>query len=206
MTTYPGLPGPIICDFLSREASRERYAPGTEFQIGRIELVSNTGTYVDTPFHRYADGDDLARQPLRPLAGRPALVVRPGPADGAPIGPEAFAGLDVRDRAVLVQTGWDRHWGSDTYLSGGHPYLTRAAAEWLRDAGAAVVGIDGLNIDAMDDMARPVHTVLLGAGIPIVEHMTGLAALPAEGTRFYAVPPPIAGMGTFPVRAFATTG
>lgn len=206
MITYPGLPGPIICDFLSREASRERYAPGTEFQIGRIELVSNTGTYVDTPFHRYADGDDLARQPLRPLAGRPALVVRPGPADGAPIGPEAFAGLDVRDRAVLVQTDWDRYWGSDAYLSGGHPFLTRAAAEWLRDAGAAVVGIDGLNIDAMDDMARPVHTVLLGAGIPIVEHMTGLAALPAEGTRFYAVPPPIAGMGTFPVRAFAMLG
>lgn len=158
---------------------------------------------MDTPFHRYADGDDLAGQPLRALAGRPALVVRPGPADGAPIGPEAFADLDVRNRAVLVQTDWDRHWGSDIYLSGGHPFLTGAAAEWLRDAGAAVVGIDGLNIDAMDDMERPVHTVLLGAGIPIVEHMTGLAALPAEGTRFYAVPPPIARMGTFPVRAFA---
>lgn len=206
MVTYPGLPGPIICDFLSREASRERYAPGTEFQIGRIELVSNTGTYVDTPFHRYADGDDLARQPLWPLAGRPAIVVRPGALDGAPIGAEAFAGLDVRGRAVLVQTGWDRHWGSDAYLSGGHPFLTRAAAVALRDAAPALVGIDALNIDAMDDMERPVHTVLLGAGIPIVEHMTGLAAVPDSGARFYAVPPPIEGMGTFPVRAFAVAG
>jgi len=205
MTTYPGLPGPIICDFLSREQSRERYAPGTEFQIGRIELVSNTGTYVDTPFHRYPDGADLARQPLWPLAGRPAVVVRPEPDDGAAIGPEAFAGVDVRDRAVLVQTGWDRHWGTDTYLGGGHPFLTRAAAVALRDAGAALVGIDGLNIDAMTDMERPVHTVLLGAGIPIVEHMTGLAAVP-DGARFYAVPPPIEGMGTFPVRAFAVAG
>jgi arylformamidase len=202
MITYPGLPGPVVCDFLSREASSERYAPGTEFQIGRIELVSNTGTYVDTPFHRYVEGDDLARQPLEPLAGRPALVVRPQPADGEPIGADAFAGLDVRGRAVLVQTGWDRHWGSDAYLSGEHPFLTRAAAEALRAGGAAVVGIDGLNIDAMTDMERPVHTVLLGAGIPIVEHMTGLAAVP-DGARFYAVPPPIEGMGTFPVRAFA---
>ncbi len=205
MITYPGLPGPIVCDFLSRETSRERYAPGTEFQIGKIELVSNTGTYVDTPFHRYAGGADLARQPLEPLAGRPAIVVRPHAADGAGIGAEAFAGLDVRGRAVLVQTGWDRHWGTHTYLSGNDPFLTRAAAEALRDAGAAVVGIDGLNIDAMTDMERPVHTVLLGAGIPIVEHMTGLAAVP-DGAAFYAVPPPIEGMGTFPVRAFAVSG
>ena len=133
-------------------------------------------------------------------------MVRPGPADGAAIGPEAFAGLDVRGRAVLVQTGWDRHWGTDAYLSGGHPFLTRAAAESrCATAGAALVGIDGLNIDAMADMARPVHTVLLGPGIPIVEHMTGLAAVP-DGARFYAVPPPIEGMGTFPVRAFAVAG
>lgn len=205
MTTYPGLPGPVVCDFISREASRARYAPGTEFQIGKIELVSNTGTYVDTPFHRYAGGDDLARQPLWPLAGRPAVVVRPQPADGEPIGAEAFAGLDVRGRAVLVQTGWDRHWGTDAYLAGGHPFLTRAAAEALRDAGAALVGIDGLNIDSIEDWERPVHTVLLGAGIPIVEHMTGLTAVP-DGARFYAVPPPIEGMGTFPVRAFAVAG
>jgi kynurenine formamidase len=205
MITYPGLPGPVVCDFLSREASRERYASGTEFQIGKIELVSNTGTYVDTPFHRFADGDDLARQPLEPLAGRPALVVRPQPADGEAIGAEAFAALDVRGRAVLVQTGWDRHWGTDAYLSGEHPFLTREAAVALRDGGAALLGIDGLNIDAMTDMARPVHTVLLGAGIPIVEHMTGLAAVP-DGARFYAVPPPIEGMGTFPVRAFAVAG
>ena len=206
MTTYPGLPGPVICDFLSREASRDRYAPGTEFQIGRIELVSNTGTYVDTPFHRFADGDDLARQPLEPLAGRPAVVVRPPVGDGEPIGPEAFAGRDVRGRAVLVETGWDRHWGSEAYLSGEHPFLTRDAATELRDAGAALVGIDALNIDAMEDLERPVHTVLLGAGIPIVEHLTGLSQVPAEGASFYAVPPPIAGMGTFPVRAFAVTG
>lgn len=201
MTTYPGLPGPVVCDFISREASRARYAPGTEFQIGKIELVSNTGTYVDTPFHRYAGGDDLAHQPLWPLAGRPAVVVRPQPADGEPIGPEAFADLDVRGRAVLVETRWDRHWGTDAYL-GGHPFLTEAAAVALRDAGAAVVGIDALNIDSIEGGERPVHTVLLGAGIPIVEHMTGLQAVP-DGARFYAVPPPIEGMGTFPVRAFA---
>jgi kynurenine formamidase len=205
MTTYPGLPGPVVCDFISREQSRARYAPGTEFQIGKVELVSNTGTYVDTPFHRYAGGDDLSRQPLWPLAGRPALVVRPEPEDGAAIGPEAFAGLDVHGRAVLVQTNWDRHWGSDEYLSGRHPYLTGPAAEALRDAGAALVGIDCLNIDSIADGERPVHTALLGAGIPIVEHMTGLAHVP-DGARFYAVPPPIEGMGTFPVRAFAIAG
>jgi kynurenine formamidase len=202
MTTYPGLPGPVICDYLSREASRERYAAGTEFQIGRIELVANTGTYVDAPFHRFADGDDLADQPLWPLAGRPVLVVDAADRTGRVVGASLFDDLDVRDCAVLVFTGWDRHWGTEAYLSGEHPHLTADAAELLRDRGAALVGIDSMNIDDTSGGERPVHTTLLGAGIPIVEHLTSLEAIPI-GARFYAVPPRFRGVGTFPVRAFA---
>jgi arylformamidase len=201
MITYPGLPGPVICDYLSREASRDKYAPGVEFQIGKIEMVANTGTYIDSPFHRYADGTDLAGLPLEVLAGLPTIVVR---ATGAPraIGPEAFAGLGLEGKAVLVHTGWSRHWRTPEYLSG-HPYLTADAAEHLLDAGARLVGIDSLNIDDTDDLARPVHSRLLGAEVPIVEHLTNLAALPPSGFRFYAVPPKVVGFGTFPIRAFA---
>lgn len=197
--TYKGLPAPVICDFLSREASRGNYAPGTEFQIGRIDMVSNTGTYLDTPFHRYADGADLAGVGLEQVTQLPGLVVRcAGPA----VGPDAFAGLELAGHAVLVHTGWDRHWGADAYFTG-HPYLTEAAACHLRDAGAALVGIDSHNIDDTGGNARPVHTVLLGAGVPIVEHLTNLAALPEAGFIFNAPPPRIRGMGTFPVRAHA---
>jgi kynurenine formamidase len=175
MTTYPGLPGPIICDYLSRERSRELYAPGVEFQIGKIEMVANTGTYVDSPFHRYADGKDLSGLSL-----------------------ESLADLD----AVLLHTGWDEHWGTEHYLSA-NPFLTADAAEMLVAAGAALVGIDSLNIDDIGDRSRPVHSTLLGAGIPIVEHLRGLGQLPVEGFRFSAVPPKVAGFGTWPVRAYA---
>lgn len=201
MTTYPGLPGPLICDFLSREASRGRYAPGVEFHIGKIEMVANTGTYVDAPFHRYADGKDLSALPLESLAGLKAVLVEGG-RSGA-IGRDAFAGRDVRGKAVLVRTGWDAHWGTPAYLAN-NPFLTAEAAEYLVAQGAALVGIDSVNIDDLSDLARPVHSTLLGAEIPIVEHLRGLAQLPADGFTFTAVPPKVAGFGTWPVRAFAT--
>ena len=202
MITYKGLPAPIICDFLSRPDSRRNYEPGTEFQIGQITMVSNTGTYLDTPFHRYADGDDLAALPLERVSALPGCVVRV--AEDAPIaiGVDAFSERDVEGLAVLVHTGWDRNWRTDSYFEN-HPFLTAAAAEYLRRSGAALVGIDSHNIDDTTGQARPVHTILLGAGIPIVEHMTGLALLPDTGFQFYAAPPRVKGMGTFPVRAHA---
>lgn len=199
MATYKGLPGPVICDFLTREDSRALYAPGTEFAIGRIDLVANTGTYLDTPFHRFADGADLAHIALEQVTGLPGLVI--ASVDTA-IGPGVFAGRVVTGHAVLVHTGWDRHWRSEAYFSG-HPYLTPDAAEYLREAGAALVGIDSHNIDDTSGNTRPVHATLLGAGIPIVEHLTGLAELPASGFIFNAAPPRIRGLGTFPVRAHA---
>lgn len=201
MVTYKGLPAPIICDYLSREASRELYEPGTEFQIGKLEMVANTGTYLDSPFHRYADGKDLSQLTLDQLADLPALVVRCEPGDRA-IDENRFRGLKVAGKAVLIQTQWSRHWRTDAYFEG-HPYLTEAAALWLRDRGARLVGIDSYNIDDTEVRTRPAHSILLGADIPIVEHMTGLSALPSEEFRFFAVPPKVKGFGTFPVRAFA---
>jgi len=203
LVTYRGLPAPIVCDFLSREASREHYDEGTSFHIGRIDMVANTGTYVDSPFHRFADGRDLSELELESLANLPGLCVHPAAALRArAIGPECFEGLDVADKAVLVHTGWARHWNSDAYFEG-HPFMTREAAEWLRDGGAALVGIDSLNIDDIEDGQRPVHTTLLGADIPIAEHLCGLEQLPADGFRFHAAPVKVRGMGTFPVRAYA---
>lgn len=199
MVTYKGLPAPLICDYLSREASRAIYAPGTEFQIGRIEMVANTGTYVDSPFHRYERGKDLADLPLESLAHLEAVTVR---VRERAIRASAFAGLDVRGKAVLVETGWDRHWRTDAYFEG-HPFLTRDAAERLAAEGAALVGIDSYNIDDTENFSRPVHSILLGAEIPICEHMRGLAKIPDQGYRFYAVPVKVRGFGTFPVRAFA---
>ncbi len=199
MITYKGLPAPVICDFLSREASKKFYAEGTSFHIGRIDLVANTGTYLDSPFHRFEDGKDLSELELSSLAGLDAVVVR---VNGRSVGRAAFLGFDVRGKAVLVETGWSRHWDTEQYFEG-HSFLTGDAAEYLRDGGAAVVGIDSYNIDDTDDLARPVHTALLGAGIPIVEHMCNLDQLPADGFTFTAVPPKVEGMGTFPVRAFA---
>lgn len=198
--TYPGLPAPTICDFLSREASRSRYAPGTEFQIGRIEMVANTGTYVDSPFHRFEGGRDLADLPLESLANLEGVVVDGGGASRA-IGPAVFDGLDVRGKAVLVRTGFSSRFGTEAYFEG-HPFLTEEAARHLVRAGAALVGIDSLNIDDTADLRRPVHTALLGSDIPIAEHLTNLAALPASGFRFFAVPVKVRAFGTFPVRAF----
>ncbi|NRQ38963.1 cyclase family protein [Nonomuraea sp. NN258] len=199
MITYPGIPGPTLGLHLSREDSREIYAPGTEFEIATITLAANTGTYLDSPYHRYADGPDLSGLPLDKLADLPGLVIR------ADQGREVTLdrGLDVRGKAVLIHTGWDRHFGTEDYLHG-HPYLAPESARWLAEQGAALVGIDSLNIDDTPPRgARPAHTLLLAAGIPLVEHLTGLAALPGEGFRFHAAPPLIAGMGTFPVRAYA---
>ena len=202
MTTHKGLPGPHICDYWTREASAANYDDGATFQIGRIEMVANTGTYVDSPFHRYADGKDLSELPLESLAELEGLVVRRPFEQGLAVDAEAFTGLEVRGKAVLVHTGWDRHWRTDSYLSD-HPFLTAAAARVLVVGGAAFVGIDSHNIDDTRTRGRPVHTLLLGADIPIGEHMTGFDRLPDQGFRFSAVPPRIKGMGTFPVRAFA---
>lgn len=201
MITYPGLPGPVIGDYLSREASRARYAPGVEFHIGKIEMVANTGTYLDAPFHRYAGGRDVAALPLEVVAGLDGVVIRAGAA-GRAVGAAAFERVAVTGKAVLVETGWDRRWGTPDYLSG-NPFLTADAAAYLVEAGALLVGIDSLNIDDPDDPARPVHSALLAAGVPIVEHLCNLASLPDRGFRFYAVPPKVTGMGSFPVRAFA---
>jgi len=205
MTTYPGLPEPHICDFWTREGSASNYDDGSSFQIGRIEMVANTGTYLDSPFHRYADGADLADLPLRSLADLPGIVVRQPWEKEISIGPNAFNGREVRGKAVLVHTGWDRHWRTDAYF-GEHPFLTAEAADWLAEHGALLVGVDSCNIDNMHVRARPVHTRLLGAAIPICEHMTALGRLPDEGFRFSAVPPKVRGMGTFPVRAYAVLG
>lgn len=202
MTTYPGLPSPQICDFWTREWSAANYDDGSSFQIGRIDMVANTGTYLDAPYHRYEDGQDLADLPLKSLADLPAIVVRRPFERSLATSSEDFEGLDVRGRAVLVHTGWDRHWRTSRY-GVDHPFLTEEAARWLVTNGAALVGIDSNNIDDTRVRARPVHTHLLGANVPICEHLTGLAALPDSGFRFSAVPPKVRGMGTFPVRPYA---
>jgi kynurenine formamidase len=202
MVTYKGLPAPIICDFLSREDSRKNYAPGTEFQIGKIEMVSNTGTYVDVPFHRYAHGKDLSEVALEAFADLDAVVIRAPYAYGLAVDVTAFERRDVRGKAVLVHTGWAAHWRTDRYYTE-HPFLTEAAAIYLRDSGATMVGIDSHNIDDTRTKTRLVHTSLLGADILIVEHLCNLEALPDEGFTFSAVPPKFKGMGTFPVRAMA---
>ena len=202
MRTYKGLPAPVVCDYLSREASRKIYAPGTEFHIGRIDLVANTGTYLDSPFHRYADGKDLSELPLASLADLDCVVAHLGPGTSRAIDRLPFCASEVRGKAVLVHTGWDRHWQSDAYFEG-FPYLTGALAQWLREAGARLVGIDSHNIDCTDGGERPVHSTLLRHDIPIVEHLCALEAVPERGTKFFAVPVKIKGFGTFPVRAFA---
>jgi kynurenine formamidase len=201
LITYKGLPAPIICDHLSREASKDYYSEGTTFQIGKIEMVANTGTYIDSPFHRYEEGKDLSGLPLESLADLDAVVFRVAP-NTRVIDSDVFANHDVGGKAVLVHTGWDRHWQTDQYFEG-HPFLTRTAANYLRDHGAVLVGIDSYNIDDISDLSRPAHTILLGAEIPIVEHMCGLGELPDSGFRFTAVPVKVKGFGTFPVRAFA---
>ncbi len=204
LETYPGLPAPRISAFLTHEGSRERYDAGTSFHIGRIDMVANTGTYLDTPFHRFAKGVDLADLPLASVADLPAVVVRAA-AQGRAIEATELPAGDLRGRAVLFDTGWCRRWGTDAYFSG-HPFLGETAAQELVRRAVSLVGIDSLNIDDTRGGSRPVHTTLLRAGIPIVEHLRGLDALPDDGLRFFAVPVKVRGMGTFPVRAFAIVG
>ena len=201
MVTYSGLPAPVITDFLGREESRKLYAEGTEFHIGRIDMVANTGTYLDSPFHRYPDGADLSELSLSQLADLEGVVVRVHERGARAIDATAFQDVEAGGKAVLVHTGWDAHWRTERYFEG-HPFLTRDAAEALREAGARLVGIDSYNIDDTADSARPAHSVLLRAGIPIVEHMCNLASLPESGFSFFAVPVKVKAFGTFPVRAF----
>jgi kynurenine formamidase len=205
MITYKGLPAPVICDFWTREYSQQFYTEGTSFQIGKIEMVANTGTYLDSPFHRFAEGKDLSGLPLSSLADLEGIVVHLGDRSRRSFETRDLAGLALQGKAVLFQSGWDRHWRSDQYFEG-HPYLTADTAQYLVEHGAALVGIDSLNIDDIVDGRRPVHTTLLRADIPIVEHLCGLDSLPDEGFRFFAVPPMVKGLGTFPVRAFALQG
>lgn len=201
MVTYRDLPGPLISDFLSREDSRKHYTGGTEFHIGRIDMVANTGTYLDSPFHRYRDGLDLSQLPLSSLANLEGVTIRVDERETQAINSSIFEGHELRGKAVLVHTGWSAHWGSEQYFAG-HPYLTDDAARYLADAKAALVGIDSYNIDDTHDGRRPAHSVLLGAAIPVVEHLCNLESLPESGYRFFAVPVKVKGFGTFPVRAF----
>jgi len=203
MITYKGLPAPMICDFLSREDSRKHYAAGTEFNIGKIEMVANTGTYVDSPFHRFADGIDLSELPLESLADLEGIVVR-ATEFGRAIDVKAFSGIRVKGKAVLINTNWSRHWRTDQYFEG-HPFLTKDAVEFLVEKGAVFVGIDTYNIDDTNDGTRPAHTTLLGNNIPICEHMCGLDLLPDSGFRFHAAPVKVKAFGTFPVRAYAVS-
>lgn len=202
MATLPGVPGPELGDYLTREQSRSVYGPDTEFHIGTISMVANTGTYVDSPAHRFDGEPDLARLPLERVADLDGLVVRVAGDGQRAVDKAALLPFDVAGRAVLIHTGWDRHWRTPAYFEG-HPYLTADAADWLVEQGAALVGIDSLNIDSTDDPLRPAHTRLLRAGIPIAEHLRGLEQLPPSGFRFHAAPVPVIGLGTFPVRAYA---
>ena len=202
LVTYKGLPAPIICDYLSREDSRGRYAPGTEFQIGKIEMVTNTGTYVDCPFHRYEDGKDLSEVPLESFVDMEGIVIRADHRNGLAITAEAFKDKELRGRAVLIHTGWDEHWATDKYYEN-HPFLTEDAAIYLLQCGVKLVGIDSMNIDDTRGNARPVHSTLLRNDVLIAEHLCNLSNIPDEGFTFTAVPPKFKGAGTFPVRAFA---
>lgn len=206
MTTFRGLPGPLICDFISRESSRKNYEGGTEFQIGRIDMVGNTGTYLDCPFHRYADGRDLSEVALERFVDLPAVLVHVDHRERLEVRPSDFATVEVRGKAVLVHTGWSVHWGSPAYLEH-HSFLTAEAAVYLRTRGALLVGIDSHNIDdTRSRNSRPVHTELLRHEILIVEHLRGLELLPQDTLSFSAVPPKFKGVGTFPVRAYARVG
>ena len=203
LVTYKGLPAPVICDYLSREASRKSYAAGTEFQIGRIDMVSNTGTYLDCPFHRYADGKDLSAIALERFVDLPSVVVRVDHRKRLEVDVDDFRNVDVRGKAVLVHTGWSTHWNTGAYFEN-HPFISEAAAGYLRDSGAVLVGIDSHNIDdTRSRNSRPAHSILLRENILIVEHLRGLEQLPERSFTFSAVPPKLKGVGTFPVRAFA---
>jgi arylformamidase len=200
MKTYPGLPEPVVDVIVDYESSRERYGGKAEFFIASLHLCGNTGTYVDSPHHRYPTGVDLADLPLERVAHVPAIVVDATGADRA-IGADVFRGVELTGKAVLVRTDFSRHWGTDAYFTG-HPFLTPHSVEVLAQAGPAFVGIDSLNIDDTEDLSRPAHTRLLAAGIPVCEHLTNLAAVPRQGARLHAVPIAWVGGATFPVRAY----
>ena len=200
--TYKGLPAPIICDFLSREDSKGLYAGDTTFQIGKIDMVTNTGTYIDCPFHRYADGKDTSEVALERFVDLPAIKIFAPFQKSLAITAEVFKDLDLQQKAVLIHTGWDVFWNTDNYFEN-HPFLTEDAAEFLKQAGVLLVGIDSHNIDDTRGNARPVHSILLGAEILIVEHLCNLGSLPPADFSFTAAPPKFKGVGTFPVRAFA---
>jgi arylformamidase len=200
MTTYPGLPVPVVDVIVDYESSRERYGGKAEFFIASLHLCGNTGTYVDSPHHRYPAGFDLADLPLERLAHVAAIVVDATGA-GRAIGADVFRGVELTGKAVLVRTDFSRHWGTDAYFTG-HPFLTAHSVDVLAQAGPAFVGIDSLNIDDTEDLSRPAHTRLLAAGIPVCEHMTDLAAVPQQGARLHAVPIAWVGGATFPVRAY----
>lgn len=201
MRTYPGLEGPHVTTVIGHENSEDHYCSGTTFHIGQVTIVGNTGTYIDAPFHRYSDGIDIGQLPLEKIADLPALLFR-APVGVRAIGPEIFGDVTLAGHAVLVQTDWSKHWRTEYYFKN-HPFLTREAAEYLCASEATLVGIDSLNIDSTDDATRPVHSLLLAQGIPVVEHLTQLDQLPATGFFFSAVPAPVRGMASFPVRAYA---
>ena len=207
MITYKGLPGPIISDHLSRAASRSVYEAGTEFLIGKIEMVANTGTYLDSPFHRYPDGKDLSELELNLLANLDSVVVRASAAgakdDQRGISPTSLNGRELKGKAVLFHTGWDKYWRTEKYSEGTHPYLMVETVEFLLSAQPALVGIDSFNLDDTSTGKRPAHSLLLAANIPIVEHLCNLESVPDLEFRFFAVPVKVKGFGTFPVRAFA---
>jgi kynurenine formamidase len=205
MVTYPGLPAPVLSEHLSRPASRERYSGQAEFHIGRIDMIANTGTYLDAPFHRFENGADVGQLPLEKIAFLRGVVVTL-PADTRALTASAVTGLDVRDAAVLIRTGWSTHWRTPGYGAADHPFVSEEAAEHLARAGAALVGIDSINIDDIADLRRPAHTTLLKHGVLIVEHLTNLDAIANGAFTFFAIPAPVRGMGTFPVRAFAAIG
>ena len=202
LVTYKGLPAPIVCDYLTREDSKQFYEKGTEFQIGKIEMVTNTGTYIDCPFHRYENGKDISEVGLECFADLEAIVIRVPHTEIKEITEGHLKNYEIRNRAVLIHTGWDEYWNTESYYEN-NPYLTERAAEYLRDCSVKLVGIDSHNIDNTNEKSRPVHTTLLGAEILIVEHLCNLYLLPEEGFTFSAVPPKFRGVGTFPVRAFA---
>lgn len=201
LVTYKGLPAPIICDYLSRKASKAHYSEGTSFHIGKIEMVANTGTYIDSPFHRFEDGEDLSELELEKVASLTGIKITVPEATEV-IGVDFFCDLDLAGKAVLVETGWSRHWNTEQYFEG-HPHLTEDAAVYLRESGATLVGIDSLNIDNTCGDKRPVHSILLGADIPIVEHLCQLQQVPQRDFKFFAIPVKVKGLGSFPVRAFA---
>lgn len=199
MITYQGMPGPAISDYRSREDSRASYTEGVEFHIGRIEMVANTGTYIDSPFHRYSSGKDLSQLALESIADLPGICIA---AVHRSIDVEALEGRELGGKAVLICTGWSRYWRTGKYGED-PPFLTRRAADFLASAKAVLVGIDSMNIDDIHDKSRPVHSILLNANIQIVEHLTNLGELATGTFRFFAIPAPVKSFGSFPVRAFA---